>query len=145
MLKTASDQERAYYEGRLYPLQDGLLEQVPTDRLYLTGGTCLSRFYYHHRYSDDLDFFYDGHRFPQDEFVGVVREYLSALARDWKMEMLNAGDQFIRAIVHDGDLTLKLEFVYEGFPTIGERIRSGRFLIDTREKIELLDHAARRR
>lgn len=24
---------------------------------YLTGGTALSRFYYHHRYSDDLDFF----------------------------------------------------------------------------------------
>ncbi len=27
------------------------------DRFYLTGGTALSEFYLHHRYSDDLDFF----------------------------------------------------------------------------------------
>jgi Domain of unknown function (DUF1814). len=27
------------------------------NNFYLTGGTCLSEFYLHHRYSEDLDFF----------------------------------------------------------------------------------------
>lgn len=43
----------------LYELQDRVLEIVfNTEReFYLTGGTCLSRFYFEKRYSDDLDFF----------------------------------------------------------------------------------------
>ena len=48
-----------YYEESLYPLQDGvlsILSQSGTD-FFLTGGTALSRAYYNHRYSDDLDFF----------------------------------------------------------------------------------------
>jgi hypothetical protein len=48
-----------YYEESLYPLQNGVLNainQSGTD-FFLTGGTALSRVYYNHRYSDDLDFF----------------------------------------------------------------------------------------
>ncbi len=44
---------------RLYRFQDEVL--VLADKagpfFYLGGGTCLSRFYYNHRYSHDLDFF----------------------------------------------------------------------------------------
>ncbi|MEK6794959.1 MAG: nucleotidyl transferase AbiEii/AbiGii toxin family protein [Spirochaetota bacterium] len=45
------------YENTLYPLQNKvcrLVEESGTP-FYLTGGTALSRCYYHHRYSDDLD------------------------------------------------------------------------------------------
>jgi predicted nucleotidyltransferase component of viral defense system len=44
---------------KLYELQDEVLKVVfETEReFYLTGGTCLSRFYVEKRYSDDLDFF----------------------------------------------------------------------------------------
>jgi hypothetical protein len=41
-----------YYEESLYPLQNGVLNvinQSGTD-FFLTGGTALSRAYYHHRY-----------------------------------------------------------------------------------------------
>jgi len=43
----------------LYELQDKVLEIVfAVEReFYLTGGTCISRFYVEKRYSDDLDFF----------------------------------------------------------------------------------------
>ena len=43
----------------LYALQDRVLEIVFADDndFYLTGGTCLHRFYIEKRYSDDLDFF----------------------------------------------------------------------------------------
>lgn len=49
----------AYYEENLYRLQNGVLNIVRTSGtpFYLTGGTALSRGYYRHRYSDDLDFF----------------------------------------------------------------------------------------
>lgn len=44
---------------KLYDLQDKVLQVVfeTENEFYLTGGTCLSRFYTEKRYSDDLDFF----------------------------------------------------------------------------------------
>jgi len=43
----------------LYALQDSVMETVfgIENIFYLTGGTCLSRFYHEERYSNDLDFF----------------------------------------------------------------------------------------
>lgn len=48
-----------YYTKKLYPLQDGILKIINDTNtpFYLTGGTALSRCYFHHRYSEDLDFF----------------------------------------------------------------------------------------
>ncbi|PIW07184.1 hypothetical protein COW38_03270, partial [Candidatus Collierbacteria bacterium CG17_big_fil_post_rev_8_21_14_2_50_45_7] len=52
----------------LYPLQDKILATVSTleTKFYLTGGTALSRGYFDHRFSDDLDFFVNrDSTFPQ--------------------------------------------------------------------------------
>lgn len=48
-----------FYEKELYPLQDKVLKtlEVMATPFYLTGGTALSRCYFNHRYSDDLDLF----------------------------------------------------------------------------------------
>lgn len=48
-----------YYTESLYPFQDGILAIVKQSGtpFYLTGGTALSRHYYNHRYSDDIDLF----------------------------------------------------------------------------------------
>ncbi len=48
-----------YYTENLYPFQDGILNIVKKSNtpFYLTGGTALSRGYFNHRYSDDLDLF----------------------------------------------------------------------------------------
>ena len=50
--------KRLYLE-QLYPLQDGVMKLVNISRLpfFLTGGTAISRFYFQHRFSDDLDYF----------------------------------------------------------------------------------------
>lgn len=50
---------KKYYEESLYPLQDGILNCVKNSKtlFYLTGGTALSRGYFNHRFSDDLDLF----------------------------------------------------------------------------------------
>ncbi len=50
---------KAFYLTFLYPFQDGiisLLKELDT-AFYLTGGTALSRGYFNHRFSDDLDYF----------------------------------------------------------------------------------------
>ncbi|MBI5050865.1 MAG: nucleotidyl transferase AbiEii/AbiGii toxin family protein, partial [Nitrospirae bacterium] len=50
-----------YYSKILYPLQDKVFPAVIDSPFYLTGGTALSRGYYNHRYSDDLDYFVNDH------------------------------------------------------------------------------------
>ena len=66
-----------YYEENLYPLQDGvmnILAHSDTD-FFLTGGTALSRAYYNHRYSEDLDFTYISQiliSMPQSEFEKII-------------------------------------------------------------------------
>ena len=67
-----------YYQEELYPLQDSVLACVATveAECYLTGGTALAREYLQHRYSDDLDFFWnDSPRFRADvsDMLNVLR------------------------------------------------------------------------
>ncbi|GAH00190.1 unnamed protein product [marine sediment metagenome] len=69
-----------YYEENLYPLQDGVLSIVRKSGtpFFLTGGTALSRFYTHHRYSDDLDFFVaNDHKYP-DHVNTLLQSFINA-------------------------------------------------------------------
>jgi hypothetical protein len=51
-----------FYRERLYPLQDGILSIVRRSGtpFYLTGGTALSRGWFGHRFTEDLDLFVNG-------------------------------------------------------------------------------------
>ncbi len=59
MLRLATEQERQFYEQALYPLQNRVLSLAARYEgdIALTGGTALSRFYFHHRLSEDIDLF----------------------------------------------------------------------------------------
>jgi predicted nucleotidyltransferase component of viral defense system len=59
-----------YYTNVLYPLQDKAIPAFKDSPFYLTGGTTLSRGYYNHRYSDDLDYFVNFH--PQFEKLAQI-------------------------------------------------------------------------
>ena len=50
-----------YYSKVLYPTQDKVIRLFKDTPFYLSGGTALSRGYYNHRYSDDLDYFVNDH------------------------------------------------------------------------------------
>jgi len=78
--RVATPDERAYYEGTLYPLQDRILAVAATyaDALVLTGGTALARLYLHHRYSDDIDLF-------------TAHGHAGGLGRDFANELQSAG------------------------------------------------------
>ena len=111
-----------YYEKNLYPLQDGVLNiisQSGTD-FFLTGGTALSRGYYHHRYSEDLDFFLDRSQ-TFDEQLDKVLAILTDNGYYWNTEK-----SFIRAenyatiSIENGSAIIKLDFVNDLVPHFGE-------------------------
>jgi hypothetical protein len=77
-----------YYNKVLYPLQNEVFPVFEGSPFYLTGGTALSRGYYNHRYSDDLDYFVNDHPdFPriserQIERVGAIFTDMKIALRD---------------------------------------------------------------
>ena len=120
-----------YYKEKLYPLQDGVLNTISrsdTD-FFLTGGTALSRAYYNHRYSDDLDFFIN-----QSQTYNEQLDTILALLREdgffWNIE-----NDYIRAehftTVKVGnkssDILLKLDFVNDLVPHFGGIQRTSLF------------------
>jgi predicted nucleotidyltransferase component of viral defense system len=127
-----------YYEKNLYPLQDGVLSiinQSGTD-FFLTGGTALSRAYYRHRYSDDLDFFVNSSA-EYDEQIDVI---LSKLAEKGFFWNTSAGfirtDNFVSLEVYRGspDTLLKLDFVNDLVPHFGSLVKT--VLFDRTDSIQ---------
>ncbi len=78
--------QEEYYIKSLYPLQDGILKLLKEIKIpfYLTGGTALSRHYFNHRYSDDLDLFVndDSH---YGEYVNIFNRSLIDLKDEKKI------------------------------------------------------------
>jgi predicted nucleotidyltransferase component of viral defense system len=120
-----------YYEKNLYPLQDGVLNiisQSGTD-FFLTGGTALSRGYYHHRYSDDLDFFINSSK-EYDKQLDVILDKLAESGFSWDTapDFLR-NDGFATLAVHweKNDAALKLDFVNDTVPHFGPIVETGLF------------------
>jgi hypothetical protein len=113
-----------YYEESLYPLQNGVLNTISqsgTD-FFLTGGTALSRAYYKHRYSDDLDLFINSS--PSfDEQMDEVFASLHGACFFWDEEhdfIRNAGFISLKVGWKKSEILLKLDFVNGTVPHFGE-------------------------
>lgn len=135
LIKRVDNEEQRFYEHTLYKAQDRVLALVDTDCFYLTGGTCLSRFYYHHRYSDDLDFFFRGDIYDDSKFSQQFAKVLSRLGNLEHVTVSVNEPSFKRAFIELDGIFLKIEFIYEPFPVLGERVKRGTFFIDTKENI----------
>lgn len=91
----------------LYILQDEVLAIVFTldNSFYLTGGTALHRFYYNHRYSDDLDLF----AYKDALFGESVYELIDVLIeKEYSVKHTVKAKDFHRVMVND---FLQLDFV----------------------------------
>ena len=103
-----------YHLEHLYPLQDKFLiflEEHYKNFFYLTGGTALSRFYYQHRYSEDLDFFT---MTELKDFREKLSKILDAAQKNnMTLEVETISDHFFRIYVQERETSLKIDFVNE--------------------------------
>jgi len=120
-----------YYEESLYPLQNGVLRVVENckTRFFLTGGTALSRAYYRHRYSDDLDFFVNSD--PDfHEQVDLVFSRLKEEGFFWdESKDFTSRERFVSFKVYreKSDMALKLDFVDDVAPHFGDFVKTDIF------------------
>ncbi|MFM9837038.1 MAG: nucleotidyl transferase AbiEii/AbiGii toxin family protein [Cyclobacteriaceae bacterium] len=114
-----------YYTDRLYPLQDRVLKEIEKSNtfLYLTGGTVVSRFYLHHRYSDDLDLFSNQHADFEKEIDRVTQHLKKSFQVDLQLKDVAYG----RAFIKEDDLVLKIDYVNDVGFHAGEVINSPLF------------------
>jgi predicted nucleotidyltransferase component of viral defense system len=90
----------------LYILQDKVLETLFTTEsdFYLTGGTCLSRFYQEKRYSDDLDFFTNA----SPRFAFALRNIIHVFKKSFDTRVVIETKNYVRLAV---DESLQIDFV----------------------------------
>lgn len=114
-----------YYRDRLYPFQDRILKVVEGLNLdfYLTGGTALGRCYLNHRYSDDLDFFVNGH----EQFKQQCSLAIDGLKSIWPCEVAATSDTFVRIFVESEGIELKIDFVNDVPAHFGEILHTTLF------------------
>ena len=134
-IRRATDEEISFYENTLYPFQDEVFSLIQTNRFYLSGGTCLSRFYYHHRFSEDLDFFFDGYLYSKEEFEIVYREIINRISEKFTTEITIEAEYFKRGFIYKEDIPLKIEFIYENYKNVGNRNEIHGIWIDSKENI----------
>ncbi len=117
---------------KLYAYQDTILHEINKidTGFYLSGGTCIHRFYSEKRYSDDLDFFCNDNDYFRD-YVRECNEKLSHLPHDF-ITLLDTRD-FVRCIYAN---ELKIDFVNDRVFRLGrtEKTENG-FKIDNIDNI----------
>jgi hypothetical protein len=120
-----------YYNNILYPVQDRAILAFQETPFYLSGGTALSRGYYNHRYSDDLDYFVNYHAdFQRIAEVQVMK--LQQIFIDTETDY--KGEYFYRVFV--GKERLKIEMVNDVPSHIGGLVNHHVLgVIDSKENI----------
>ncbi len=103
-----------FYREKLYPFQDGVLDIVKklNTPFYLTGGTALSRFYFNHRFSDDLDLFVNDNDKYTDHVSLIYRSFLDAEKRgSFKMDYTrqSKSKDFARFILFKDNSDIRLQ------------------------------------
>ncbi len=135
MVRLATAEQHKFYNEIMYPWQDDIFGLIKSKKFYLTGGTCLSRFYYRHRYSDDLDFFFDGIHFTKEEFEIEARSMIADIGKKYSYRIRIDADTFKQVFVQKDGNELKIDFVFEPIATIGTRKQHCGIYLDTLENI----------
>jgi predicted nucleotidyltransferase component of viral defense system len=116
---------------KLYKLQDKVLDLVfKNERIfYLTGGTCLNRFYKEKRYSDDLDFFTNDNQ----DFYRAIRGIRILFKKYFRVKEEVTSKDFIRLRIDD---LLQVDFVNDRVVRYKEPIYlDNGYIIDNIENI----------
>ncbi|WP_417913112.1 nucleotidyl transferase AbiEii/AbiGii toxin family protein [Candidatus Electronema sp. TJ] len=115
--------------NELYRLQDEVLNLVFAEdtEFYLTGGTCLSRFYFEQRYSDDLDLF----THCSDTFSYSARAVIERFVRAGLSvkKQVDAKD-FVRLLLTSQETALQVDFVNDRVKRFGDFVYRHGFRLD---------------
>jgi predicted nucleotidyltransferase component of viral defense system len=119
---------KSYY-NKLYKLQDEVLDIVfkNSNEFYLTGGTCLNRFYINARYSDDLDFFTNSSRI----FNFEVKRLKVILEEEFNLKIEIESKDFIRWRIEN----LKIDFVNDVSKYCSKVVVKNNLILDNIENI----------
>lgn len=98
------------------------------DNFYLTGGTALSEFYLHHRYSEDLDFFTEK-KYDTGIIMSIIRQLSQQLDCTYEAELIEFLYRF--NLKFTDKQVLKLDFsYYPGIRIKKEKVYKG-FAVDS--------------
>ncbi|HPC39280.1 MAG TPA: nucleotidyl transferase AbiEii/AbiGii toxin family protein [Exilispira sp.] len=112
--------------NKIYDLQDKVLSNIFSfeNIFYLTGGTCLNRFYIEKRYSEDLDLFTNNN----PRFGFAIKNIIKKLEESFTVQIEIEAKNFFRLKVEN---TLQVIFVNDIEYRVGEIvITKNKFLID---------------
>ena len=115
----------------LYCLQDEILDLVfaKETEFYLTGGTCLNRYYFEKRYSDDLDLFTNF----SETFAYSTRELIDKITQsNFASKKLVDSKDFIRINVfkNENDIQLQVDFVNDRVKRFGDFTHHKGYILD---------------
>ncbi|MBI4272786.1 nucleotidyl transferase AbiEii/AbiGii toxin family protein [Candidatus Uhrbacteria bacterium] len=99
------------------------------DVFYLAGGTALTEYYLHHRYSDDLDFFTQRKDFPQIPVEAFI-QHLKKVLKYTTIEYQRLYDRRI-FFLKKGKDELKIEFTQYPFIPINSLVQKNGFMVDS--------------
>ena len=114
---------------RLYLLQDEILPIIfqKDTEFYLTGGTCLNRFYFEKRYSDDLDLFTNF----SDTFAYAARDIIAGISRkNYTVSKQVDSKDFIRIQITKDNVRLQVDFVNDRVKRFGDFEYHGGYKLD---------------
>lgn len=120
-----------YFTNTLYPLQDKVIPAFKDSPFSLTGGTALSRGYYNHRFSDDLDYFVN----DRSDFKRITERQIDKLKMLFAdLEIDKQDTDFCRLFVAENQL--KIEIVNDVPSHIGKLVNHSILgMIDSKENI----------
>ena len=106
--------------ANIYALQDKVLDVIfsAETTFYLTGGTCLNRFYHERRYSDDLDLFTNENALFRDD-VRILLDALTSASLPYTIQVDTR--DFVRLLIEE---KLQLDLVNDRVYRYGKSIHS---------------------
>ena len=104
----------------IYALQDKVLAAIfsAETTFYLTGGTCLNRFYHNRRYSNDLDLFTNENVLFRDD-VRILLDALTSASLSYAIQVDTR--DFVRLLIQD---ELQLDLINDRVYRYGKSIHS---------------------
>lgn len=103
-------------------------EEYLSSNFYFTGGTALSSFYLHHRYSDDLDFF-SLQNIDEQSILVLVNKW--SKIHDFTFESRFVDVVYVFGLNFKNDQSLKLDFAYYPYKQVETTKTQGNIQIDS--------------